>query len=163
MAVFSLCFLPPSELGRVFIPPCIHSTHVPPCEKKNVFLYSVAGTLLFLAAAFVFACLGAGAGNCAVRENMAAIRNTATEYVVELDGFLYRRECCDELQRLRSDYGSREALLGQARICGAMRAESTFSSTGTTSWGGEYARIAKMLMGAEADGKTAARYRHGGI
>ena len=64
LTIFSLVVLPPSEWRRIFVSRCIASTSVPSCDRKNIFWFSVIGTLIFLALAFGFANMDERVGNC---------------------------------------------------------------------------------------------------
>ena len=153
LVIFLVVVLPTSEWRRIFVSQCIHSTLVPPCNSKNVFWFSVVGTLIFLASAFIFADIDARVGDFSVEKQVESIKKTSTDFVVELDGVLYRGGFYDELQnykrefKIRYEQIHRDAMVAQARICGAMEANVDRFLDWYYSLGAEYARIATTLVG----------------
>ena len=152
LAAFMPVMIPPSERRRIFIARAIPSTEVPPCDRKSVFWFSVVGTLMFLGAAFLFAGLDSSAGSASAEEKVEALKKTTTEYVVQVDGVLYRSGFYDEVQSLKRDYSDRiakaqqEVLLSHARMCGAMEANVDRFLDWYYSLGAEYMRIANTLV-----------------
>ncbi len=156
LAAFAPVMIPPSEQRRIFIPRAIPSTEVPSCDKKSVFWFSVAGMLMFFGGAFLFAGLDSSAGSASVEEKVETLKETTTEYVVQVDGVLYRSGFYDEVQNLKREYSDlidkaqQGVLLSRARICGAMEANVDRFLDWYYSLGAEYMRVAKTLVG---DGK----------
>lgn len=156
LAAFAPVMIPPSEQRRIFIPRAIPSTEVPSCDKKSVFWFSVAGMLMFFGGAFLFAGLDSSAGSASVEEKVETLKETTTEYVVQVDGVLYRSGVYDEVQNLKREYSDlidkaqQGVLLSRARICGAMEANVDRFLDWYYSLGAEYMRVAKTLVG---DGK----------
>lgn len=156
LAAFAPVMIPPSEQRRIFIPRAIPSTEVPSCDKKSVFWFSVAGMLMFFGGAFLFAGLDSSAGSASAEEKVETLKETTTEYVVQVDGVLYRSGVYDEVQNLKREYSDlidkaqQGVLLSRARICGAMEANVDRFLDWYYSLGAEYMRVAKTLVG---DGK----------
>ena len=77
----------------------------------------------------------------------------SVDFVVELDGVLYHSGFYDELHnyqretKIRYEQIHRDALVAQARVCGAMENNVDRFLDWYYSLGAEYMRIAKTLMG----------------
>ena len=54
-AIFSLIFLPGSEIRRIFIPQYLQTTHTPPCNNVYVIVFSFIFVIFFLGFAAIFA------------------------------------------------------------------------------------------------------------
>lgn len=153
LVIFLMVIIPTSEWRRIFVSCCIPSTLVPSCNRKNIFWFSVIGTLIFLASAFIFAEMDARVGDFSVKKQVESIKKTSTDFVVELDGILYRGGFYDEVQnykrefKMRYEQIHRDAMVAQARICGAMEANVDRFLDWYYSLGAEYARIATTLVG----------------
>lgn len=148
-AIFTLIFLPGSEIRRLFINQYPQTTLTPPCEAGKIFFSSFIFFILFALSFFTFAQFDSNLTEVTPEKYM----QPALEIVYKIDEICYKKEIYDNIEKARSSFFAEHQKLANKyakekyELCGRMRANVDDFLDWYYSLTSEYIRIANILIG----------------
>lgn len=149
-AIFSLIFLPGSEIRRIFIPQYLQTTHTPPCNNVYVIVFSFIFVIFFLGFAAIFAHIEMHSSDYSIEEYL---NSTKKNVVIYVDGRYYDGALSPQINELKKKYNEESQRLTalmvkeKAELCGGMRANVDRFLDWYYSLGTEYLRLGNALIG----------------
>lgn len=149
-AIFSLIFLPISEIRRIFIPHYLQTTNTPPCNRAYIFIFFLILIILFMGFAAIFAHIEMHSRDYSVEKFIEAAEKKS---VILVDGRYYDEKIAPEISELKEKFYTESQRLTtlmvkeKAELCGGMRANVERFLDWYYSFGTEYLRLGNALIG----------------